>query len=304
MAKETEVKSTENFKNPLYTIKDKSLNQIGKTAIAYLGNNKLSATQIVQFRLLKRKPNPDPQKKAGAYIYPNITLRLQFWINDKENGVTEIAAVQSLMPNGDIRYQKFHVDGAETKEGMFLLYGADILHQKIYPYLLMSPENASSPFCVGEEGKENALYEIVDAKREAKINVNRVSALRTALTAIENMDDSDLILFNSALGGKTTDEPEEMIDRLNKLAMANPLDFIQKIDAQEMKVKALIRQALESNIIQYDTMQHRYLWIDSQETIATLDRVDGVDEVALFAEWLITSKDGEKIQKMIKQLIK
>ena len=37
----------------------------------------------------------------------------------------------------------------------------------------------------------------------------------------------------------------------------------------------------------------------TQETIATLDRIAGNEPIDLFAEWLHTSKDGEKIQKMI-----
>lgn len=290
-----EAKEPIRLTNPLQTIKDNNVNQIGSTAIGYLKNYPLERGKTIKFRLLRKKVNPDPQKREGAFLYPNISLRTQYWINDKENGPVEVAAIHSINRDNSFRIKKYSVDGSNN-QGIFTLYGDNVEDQKIFPYLMLSPENRYSPFYnTGEE----ALYEIIDEIGEAKKSVNRVGVLLKCLQAISHMELEELRLYNTAFGGSTYDAKEVMMNRLNELATKDPIDFFKVVDEPIIKIKALIKQATELNVIQYEAQQHKYLWVVSQETIATLDRIAGNEPIDLFAEWLHTSKDGEKIQKMI-----
>ena len=296
MAEVKDIKLT----NPLYQVKESNVNQIGHTTIEFLKTYKLGKDKQVTFRLLKKKHNSDPNKKEGEFLYPNISLRTQFWIADKENGPVEIAAVESVNRDNTYRIKKYHVDGPGSN-GLFVLHGSNVEEQKIFPYLMLSPENRTSIF--HNPDTDEALFEVVDEKGDAKKSINRVSVLMKCLTAISNFEDSDLKLYNMAFGGHVHDEPEVMINRLNELATKDPMDFYKKVDDPTIRSKSIIKAATDLNKIQYDPQQHRYLWVGG-DTIAALDRVDGKEPIDLFAEWLITSKNGEKIQKMIELKIK
>lgn len=296
MAEIKEVKLT----NPLYQVKESNVNQIGLTTMAFLKTYKLEKGTTVTFRLLQKRKNSDPKKKEGEWIYPNISLRTQFWINDKDNGVVEIAAVKSVNRDNTYVIKDYHVDATGTN-GLWVMYGDIVEDQKLFPYLMLSPENRTSIFHNSEISEP--LYEVVNAAADAKKSVNRVSILLKCLRAISEFDNDDLKLYNTAFGGNVHDEPVQMMDRLNNLATKDPEDFYVKIDAPTIRSKSVIKMAGDLNIIQYDPMQHRYLWVGG-DTIAALDRVDGKEPIDLFAEWLTTSKNGDKIQKMIELKLK
>lgn len=293
-----ELKELVKLTNPLRTIKDSNVNQIGASSIKFLNTYKLEKGKAVKFRLLKKKNNTDPDKKEGKFIYPNTNLRTQYWIADNEAGPVEIAAIQSVNRDGSFRIKKYSVDGSSS-QGLFVLYGDSVEDQMIFPFLMLSPENKTSPFY--EPTQE--LYEVIDEISEAKKSVNRVGVLHKCLTFISNLELDELKLYNTAFGGNVTDEKEVMMARLNELAISNAEDFYKKVDEPVLKIKAIIKQATDLNIVQYDPQQHRYLWVGGQ-TIGTLDRVDGKEPIDLFAEWLDTSKDGEKLQRMIQLKIK
>lgn len=281
-------------KNPLYIIKDNNVNQIGKTTIDFLNKYKLQKGTTVTFRLLTKKPNSDPKTRtAKPFIYPNISLRTQFWIDDKENGPVEIAAVQSVNRDNTFRIKKYAVDGVES-DGLFILYGDVVEDQKIFPYLMLSPQNKTSLFAKEDE----AIFEVVDAKSDAKKSINRVGMLQKCLTFNSSLEHEELVLYNTAFGGNVNDDVEIMLDRLNMLAMKDPADYYKKVDAPTLKATATIKQATDLNFIQYDAQTHSYSWVGGDK-IASLDRIDNKQPIELFSEWLITSPTGDKVQKMI-----
>jgi len=297
-----EVKETKEpvLKNPLYKVKDQPVNEIGPTAIRYLSKNKLEIGKTLCFRLLRSSPSTDPKDPKGI-VYPNVSLRTQFWVNDKENGPTEIAAVQTVNRDGSYRIKKFWVDGSASKNGEFVLFGDSVEHVQILPYLLLSPENKTSPFY----DKTNApLYELVDLASEAKINVNRVSDLMKAYQAVTDLADADIDLFNLAFGGDATDLVEQKLDRLMRIAAEDPNKFLKNIDSATVKNSAIVKQAIDANIIQYDPQQHRILWVAEQETIALLEREDEASEIDQFAAWLEKAAEGGKVKKMLQSQLK
>ncbi len=291
-----EVKEPIRLVNPLRVVKDSNVNNVGPTVINFLKKYTLERGKTVTFRLLRKKANPDPEKKAGPFIYPNTTLRTQYWVTDKENGPIEIAAIQTVNRDGSFRIKKFSVDGS-SGDGKFVLYGDNVEHQQIFPHLMLSPQNKTSLFYDPNE----ELYEVIDETGDANKRLNRVGVLSKCLRAIEDMEHEDLRIYNTAFGGSIHDEPEIMRDRLNALALKDAVDFYTMIDKPTVRIKAVIKQASELGVILYDPQQHRYAWVGNGETIASLERKDGSSEMDLFAEWLDTSKNGGKIQKMIEE---
>lgn len=287
------------LKNPLRTFKDKPYNQVGEQVIQYLNENKLQAGKVAVFRLTINYPNPDPQKKAGPVIYPNTTLRTSYTIIDPDNGLVDIAC--GKMEGNNMRVKKYWVDGQYTKGGIFNLHGDNVDDIEVYPYLLLSNENANNPF---RDKNVMPKFEIVDSGLEARKKIQRISLKTTCLQAVEMMEMSDIKLYHTANGGSLTDTEDIMRANLMKLADDKPEWFYKMIELPTIKVKSLIKNCIDGGFIQYVATEHKFIYVESGDTIASLDRKDAIAPEEQFASWVLTHKDGSHVQKILEGLLR
>lgn len=286
--------------NALQTVKGNNVNQVSDKVTKVLSDFKFGPTDKVKFRLLRKSPNPDTRPGKPKFIYPNITIPTSFDIVDNGNPV-RLAAIQQVLKEGEYRVQKFHVDGSATDEGIFRLVGNKPDHVKIFPFLILSPYRLGSPYARPDV---EPLYELVDEKAEKMRFTSKKNALKNAFDVIEAIEAAgELREYAVAFGANVDDDADTLKGVLDKEAMADPVGFVAKMDLPATKMKAIINIGVQKGKIQYDAQQHRYMWAGG-ETIANLNRVDGVDHVTQFCEWLLTSKNGEKAAQMIKQASK
>lgn len=286
--------------NPLQTVKGSNVNQVSDKVTKILSEYKFGSNDNVKFRLLISKPNPDTRPGKPKVIYPNITIPTSFEIVDNGNP-TLVAAVKQVIKEGEYRIQKYDVDGSKTENGIFRLVGNKPDDVRIFPLLMLSPYRKGSPFARPDI---EPLYELVDEKAEKMLFTSKKNALKNAFDVIEAIEAAgELREYAVAFGANVDDDADTLKGVLDKEAMADPVGFVAKMDLPATKMKAIINIGIQKQKIQYDAQQHRYMWTGG-ETIATLNRVDGVDHMTQFCEWLLNSKNGEKAAQMIKQASK
>jgi len=284
----------------LQTFKDHNVNKISDALKKYLDERPIKGN--VKYRMLNGTKNIDPKAIIGKddYSFPSITqiiLRARL----KDPGTkqpVEVAHVKIMGKDSVEAYGVLNIP--DTNRGVFVLHEGIMDEEEIYQVIELLNENASNPY---RDASVNPLFERVDETYLSKMNVARRKTKQTMYEYIDLLDMTERRLLHAANGGGFDDDPDVVTDKLQELAEKDPVWFDKMVNSPITPLKSVVKQAIEKGHVQYNAQTHQYLWVVSQETIATLDRVEGVAPVQQFAEWLDTSKNGEAITKQMKNLI-
>lgn len=284
----------------LQTFKDHNVNKISDALKKYLEERPLKGN--VKYRMLNGTKNIDPKAIVGKddYLFPSITqiiLRARM----KDPGTkqpVEVAHVKIMGKDSVEAYGVLNVP--DTNRGVFVLHEGIMDEEEIYDVIELLNENASNPH---RDKSVNPLFERVDEVSLSKGKVAQRNLRIEMLKYIDILDPLEKRLLYAANNGGFDDDLDVVTDKLQELAEKDPAWFKAMVESRITPVKAIVKQALEKGHVQYDAQTNRYLWVATQETIASLDRVEGVAPVQQFAEWLDTSKNGETITKQMKNLI-
>ena len=277
-----------------------SVNKISPKLEKYLIERPLKG--IVKYRMLNGTVNIDPKAVKGKddILFPSITqLTLTDKIKDPETGsFVTIGVLKAVDEKGVNHTFKTHFVPGSSR-GLLVLHEGITDEEEMYPILELLNSNGSNPFRMTNE---KPLFERIDKVKEDNVTLARNNKLFRAWQALDLMSMEDKRIFHSANGGSMDDAEETVNANLQELAKADPDKFYIMVDSPATQVKALVKQANERNIVQYDAQQHKYQWVGG-DTIVTLNRTEGMEPLAQFAEWLSTSKDGGQIQLQIKNLL-
>lgn len=277
-----------------------NVNKISPELEKYLAARPLKGT--AKYRMLNGTVNIDPKAVKGRddILYPSIT---QLWFKDtiKDPGSksnVRIGHIKEVDEKGlNHTFGNWLIPG--VNRGIFTLTEGNLEQEEIYPIVELLNSNKSNPY---RSENEPPLFERIDKVKEANVTLALNNKLFRAWQAIDIMQMVDKRVFHAANGGGFDDEESIVNSNLQELAKADPEKFYLMVDSPLTHVKSLVKQASDSNIWQYDAQQHRYLWV-AGETIVVLSRVEGLDHVTQFAEWLQTNHNGGQIQKQAKNIL-
>lgn len=286
------------------------LNKFSKTVQDYLDNRKLKPGDMVKYRLLNGIRNIDPQRRRGDDIlFPaSVSIPLTDNIYDpgeegKNNGrVVQVGVVKAF---NDVTkmpvFRKYAVQPQKGDNGIFVLRGGVIQEMEVYEALELSNRNKSNPF---RDQSEEAMFERVDDSAESKVKSTKRNFLFDSLNAIRQWTPEEMRIIAASYNLSTSLPVDVLKDKLEEIAEVDPKKFYDLIDSEDTKIKAVIKLAMESGIIAFNAHENKWVYAEGGETIALLDRKEGINEMEQFKEFLKSSANGHNIKEQLKKLIK
>jgi hypothetical protein len=285
-----------------------SLNKFSKAIQSYLDERPLLPGETVKYRLLNGTKNIDPNRKKGEdMLFPScMVIHLRDRIKDPgkddvKPGLVEIGAVSHFDDKTKLPVFKVHILTPQKGDGgYFMLSGDKIEDLEMYEVLELKNSNGSNPF---RDQSEPPLYERVNEAAESKIRSKKRNFLFDSLDAIRHWT-PDEMRFAAASNNLSASLPIDVIkDKLEEIAEKDPETFYKSIESDDNKIKAVIKLAKDAGIIAFSAHENKWTYA-SGETLALLDRKEGVDENVQLLHFLKSSVNGPAIQGKLEKLLK
>ena len=279
------------------------INQLTPKILDYLEKRELKPKEVRKYRILKRSKNLDPNRRPGDdWHYPSSMLfNLKDKIKKPEGGILEIGIVTNYdITTKEAKYKHFVHVPQKGDHGFFFLSGDKLEDIENFPLIELSNRNLSNPF---RDTGIIATYECVDEAKEGREkSVNR-NYKKDSWNAIAGWDYDEMRIMGAAYNLNPLLEKDDLKNRLEEIAEKAPKEFYEQIDSEDSKIKATIKLAMDAGIISYTAHEHKYFYPESNETVALLDRREGVTEQQQFAQFLKSNVNGPAIrEKLVKQI--
>jgi hypothetical protein len=266
----------------------------------------------VRYRFDIAKPNPDPEKYNGQFVYPNMyTLDpTKFTIQDpyeNREGKSKTKNV-GLVEDGFIndkgipeRFKKIRVNGSDQA---VLTLNIEDSRDDYYTamFLELHPKNKGGQFM------SKTLYPIfsrIDENAAAKGARTERSERLKALNVAQAMSDAELIDFADAMQWDSSDDIEILRNRAEELADNNPIYFNDFVQGKTVEYQSLVKQAINKGLISFNHGDYSFVWSGNQQVITNLPPTGSKTEIEKMSEWMQTSGNkGDDFYKKLKSLVK
>lgn len=273
----------------------------------------LSFGASVRYKFDISNKNPDPTKHDGEYIWPNqYTLDpAVFNIVDpyekrpdksKSKRIAIVTGVDAEkgVPN---KFDKIKI--RRPKKGILTLQlDNDEDYAKAF-YLELHPKLNGGKFA--DKTKRQNVVRIDDAKAATEKRTERTEKLK-ALNVAQGLSDAEVVQFADAMLWDSTDTTKGkgvLRNKIEELAETSPTMFNDLVAGKNIEYQAVVKQALDKQLIAFDPTEYKFTWSANQMPITMLSPVDGKNHVEIMAEWLqIGGERAEEAYKKIKSLIK
>lgn len=263
--------------------------------------------KIVRYRFDIEQDNPDKTFYNGKTIFPGVyTLRpAVFNITDNDENragkskFKKIALIKSHESNGTGGYKtefiKIRVPAAargqlrldlETPEDIAKCMLLE-LHPKINGGLFQDKNTIP-------------VFSRIDDVQEARTQTEERAAKRKAQNAVADMDEKSLLKFADALGWDSTQDPVILRNLAEELADDDPNFLNDLITDKTFEIRAIVKQALDREIITYDPIEFKFTWTGNKQTIAVVSPSGTESEVVKLAE--ILHSGGNKMEETLKKI--
>jgi len=266
----------------------------------------------VRYKFDIAKPNPDPEKYNGAFVYPNMyTLDpTKFTIQDPyekrvdKSKTKNIGLVDDnfLSDNGiPERFKKVRVNGSQKS---VLTLNLEDNRDDFYMAMMLElhPKNKDSKFA---SKTLRHMVTRIDENAAAKEARTERSERLKALNVAQGMSDTELIDFADAMQWDSSDNIEILRNRTEELADSNPVYFNDFVQGKTIEYQSMIKQAINKGLISFDSSEYKFIWSGNQQTIAVLSPTGERSNIEKMSEWMQTSGNkGDDFYKKIKALVR
>jgi hypothetical protein len=295
--------SLENFGN---------FNDLSQKLRLELENKVTSYGRRVRYKFDIAKPNPDPEKYNGDTVYPNVytldptrfTIQDPYENRDDKSKTKNIALIESdfLDENGlPTRYKKVKITGADKS-----ILTLNIEDNRDDFYMAMFLE--LHPKLKGGKFANRMLFPIfsrIDENAAARDARSERSERLKALNAAQEMSDADLVDFADAMQWDSAESYEVLRNKIEELADTNPVYFNDLVQSKAVEYQALIKQAMNKDLISFNHAEYKFVWSGNQQVITALSPTGTGNELQKLSEWMQTSGNkGDDLYKKLKSLVK
>jgi len=266
----------------------------------------------VRYKFDITKPNPDPEKYNGAFVYPNMyTLDpTKFTIQDPyekradKSKTKNIGLVDDnfLSDNGvPERFKKVRVSGSQKS---ILTLNLEDNRDDFYMAMMLElhPKNKDSKFA---SKTLRHMVTRIDENAAAKEARTERSERLKALNVAQGMSDTELVDFADAMQWDSSDNIEILRNRTEELADSNPVYFNDFVQGKTIEYQSMIKQAINKGLISFDSSEYKFVWSGNQQTIAVLSPTGERSNIEKMSEWMQTSGNkGDDFYKKIKALVR
>lgn len=274
----------------------------------------LKPGETVVFQMLNGVPNPEPDEKERSkspILYGKKQIQTNFRIYDpyikdetgnEVGGYVDVGCVDQWNRDEPVSFRFFVPGQGEFSQfqGKFLLSAGNIRDMELYEMLWLSNEREGNPH---RDKTIEPLFKILDLKADSKVFVTRASLLRKALEIANELsnDESKSKEILAALN-QSYQDPEIMKAKIADLASSKPDVLIQVYESKDTPLKALLRDALDSGVLQHDFNTGKVKLGDVD--IHTLKSSTQDSFITEMAAWLNTSENGKDVLSNIKSRMK
>ena len=282
-------------------------NDLSPALLKKLQDKIASFGKVVKYRFDIEQENPDRTFYNGKTIFPNIyTLDPSvFNITDNDESkdgkskFKKIALIKSHESNG--------TGGFKTE---FIKIRVTAPMRGILRLQLDNPEDIAKcmfmelhPKLKGGMFSDKDKFQVcsrVDDVSEAQKQTQDRAEKRKAQYAVADMDELALISFADALGWDSTQDPIVLRNLAEELADDDPKFLNDNISNKAFEIRAILKQAIDREIISYDPAELKFSWTGNKQTIAVVSPNGEESEIVKFAE--ILHSGGTKMEEALKKI--
>jgi len=248
----------------------------------------------------------DPNDKTGKTVMYNVngeTIPPIDQVFDKHQGangkMVDIGLINSVDKDGrPERAIKFQMK-PDKRTGDFHLYGDREEDRYVYWYFQICNYNKNNP---NRFTNKDAIFFEVDEDGEAKKIIRNRSKRHEVEKFVLDRGYGDLKKISLALGWGDSKSEDVMRRELLDFASNDPETFEKLItDTKALESLSVIKKAFDEGILQWNEVERKVTF--AQNTVATLERVEGRKYHEQFDEYLKTTKTGDSIYQSIKKLV-
>lgn len=238
--------------------------------------------EIVNDKHVKRYPM--------SFIFPTSAK-----IYDEEGKRTiPIAIVKGKDKDGNpTEIHKVRFSPFITKGIFSITVGEDDIQDQIFEYLTLAEKYHAGNGQIG--------FAYIDKAAKAKSDISSIEAKYAAVIKARSLKDEELkdaaLIFNI----DANQEAEVMRAELYKYADANPKDFVDKIDNDDARYKALIKEGLNMGVLYLD--KHIVRWKQAQAIMFEMRTEEPAMVGEEYVHYVKTSDLGAKSVDLLKSMI-
>lgn len=262
------------------------------------------AGRYVKYKFAIAKRNPDLELKTGGeYLYPLrwALTPVTFYITDPHDGLRKrIALVKELKEFGapGDGFKRVLLD--EHFRGVLTLDMEHMPDQDIFMYLELHPKLEGGMF---RDKNEMAVFRHIDVVKEAKASLTARENRANAMFVASQMSLNEARDFACAMGWDEHEDPSIIRDKIMEQAEKDPQWFKDFIDNKSIEYRAVIKRAMDNNIISWQPVENKFIWSSNNQTIAILDRCEDGKVLERMSDWVITSKNGQEVYMKLKGML-
>lgn len=283
----------------------KQYNKLSPELRARLNKEREIVGNTVKYKFYIAKKNPDGQRLAdGEYLYPATYTLSPVTYNVLDPGDSTyklIGLATGIVTYGEIEEVTLgRVALPERFQGILSLDLKYMEHLAMFEFLQMHPKFEGGMF---RDKNIPAMFARVDDLKEAKTKLKQRELRSTALQFATRMQEKEVREFAAAMNWNELEDLDMLRDKLTELADKDPVFFQKFIDDPLLESKAVIRRALDANIIAWIPVENKFVWVSNGSTIAMLERGEGEEYMDKMAHWFRAHKNGDDVYKKMKQLL-
>jgi hypothetical protein len=138
---------------------------------------------------------------------------------------------------------------------------------------------------------------------EAKVSLTARENRANAMFVASQMTEQEVKDFASAMGWDEHQDIHIMRDKIMQDADNDPDWFKSFIDNKSIEYRAVIKRAMDNNIIQWQPVENKFVWASNNQPIAILDRCEDGKVLERMSDWISTSKNGQEVLIKLKGLL-
>jgi len=231
------------------------------------------AGRFVKYKFAIARKNPDTERKTGGeYLYPlRWTLTpVTYTITDPYDNIRKrIGLINQLKEFGapDDGFRRVVLD--EQFRGILTLDMESQEDQDVFMYLEMHPKLEGGRF---RDTNDMAVFNRIDELKEAKTALTSKQNRANAMFVATQMTANEVRDFACAMGWNESDEIEIIRNNILEIADSDPEWFKTFINNKAIEYRAVVKRAMDNNIIAWQPVENKFIWSSNGQTIATLDR--------------------------------
>lgn len=271
--------------------------------------------RYVRYKFNLERKNPDPTNFNGAIIFPSqYNLHpVQWKIMDsdenrpdkqKSKNIGNIEKVERD-EKGNLQYRYFGLRVNEIEKGIKRFDMEKDEDRNTVAWLELHPKNGNGLFF---NNQNVAVFNRVDDAKAAIEERKIRSERKKAMDAAELMSDAEVVQFADGMATEewaSTQDITLLRNKIESLAETTPVLFNDLVGSDKIKMRSLIKRAIDNNIFMFNAGDCSLSWVSTQQNIVTLGFGTGdKNDIERLGEWFLTAgKKADDVTKKLKSLI-